>query len=180
MYHNTFSIAEDIIAVAYSFPSVTFCDVWIFLLNEYTWKTFWNFNLSFKYKYLPVRQIDWRTCSLQPHCPDVHHVIWRHRIFTRFLRLFCLGYTIVPSGSVRLINHVPHITFFFRFLRLGPLLLTWINFDISSNVLGWNYSSIPKIKRLYRVSLGLDKYFHRHTLLGMRLFIHAGVKVNPC
>ena len=35
----------------------------------------------------------------------------------------------------------------------------------------------PKLQRLYRLSLGLDKYLHRHTSLGMRLFIHAGIKL---
>ena len=47
---------------------------------------------------------------------------------------------------------------------LGPLLLTWINFDLSMDELshvqlsvGWHYLSIPKLQRLDRWSLGMDK-----------------------
>ena len=45
-----------------------------------------------------------------------------------------------------------------------PLLLTWFNFNPSMDKLlramksvGWNYLSIPKLQRLHRWSLGMDK-----------------------
>ena len=46
----------------------------------------------------------------------------------------------------------------------GPLLLTWIYFNPSMDMLshplsnvGWNYLSIPKVQRCNRWSLGMDK-----------------------
>ena len=45
-----------------------------------------------------------------------------------------------------------------------PLLLTWFNFNPSmdkqlhaQNSVWWNYLSIPKLQRLHRWSLGMDK-----------------------
>ena len=68
-----------------------------------------------------------------------------------------------------------------------PLLLTWFNFNPSMDKwlhvlqsVGWNYLSIPKLQRCNRWSLGMDKWFLSHTLLGMWFHIHAGIKVNPC
>ena len=50
------------------------------------------------------------------------------------------------------------------FLYLGPRLLIWIDFNPSMDKLlhaqksvGWNYLSIPKLQRLHRWSLGMDK-----------------------
>ena len=51
-------------------------------------------------------------------------------------------------------------------IELGPLLLTWINFNPSMGKwfhplwsVRWNYLPIPKLQRLHRWSLGLDKQF---------------------
>ena len=44
----------------------------------------------------------------------------------------------------------------------------------------WNYLSIPKLQRLHRWSLGMDKLFCPTFLLGMWLITYAGIKVNPC
>ena len=48
--------------------------------------------------------------------------------------------------------------------HLGPLLLTWFNFNPSMDKwlqawlsVGWNYLSIPKLQRLHRWSLGMYK-----------------------
>ena len=37
-----------------------------------------------------------------------------------------------------------------------------------------------KLQRLHRWSLGMGKQFHLNTLLGMRLIIHTGIRINPC
>ena len=73
----------------------------------------------------------------------------------------------------------------------GPLLLTriklipiWISHH--GNIVrhtarpvrcGMNYFSIPKLQRLHRWSLGMDKEFHP-TLHNGSLFTHAGIKLN--
>ena len=59
---------------------------------------------------------------------------------------------------------------------LGPLLLTWINFNPGMNKflhslwsVGWSYLSIPKFQRCNHWSLGMDK---RRWSLGMEKYHH--------
>ena len=68
-------------------------------------------------------------------------------------------------------NEIPHLYCNAQILivvvnvcYLGPLSITWFNFNhrmdkLSHNLqsVGWNYLSIPKLQRLHRWSLGMDK-----------------------
>ena len=66
-----------------------------------------------------------------------------------------------PFGHVIDIGH--RIVWFTDYL--GPRLLKWININLSMDKdlwpiwssVGWNYFSIPKLQRLHRRSMGMDK-----------------------
>ena len=64
------------------------------------------------------------------------------------------------------------------------LLLTWININPSMDKyshaqksVGWNYLSIPKLQRLHRWSLGMDKWFHRTLYNGCNNLSMLGLKL---
>ena len=64
---------------------------------------------------------------------------------------------------------------------MGTLLLTWLNFptwicDHMPSV-GWNYISIPKLQRLHRCRLGMDKYFHPTHHNGCDSLFMVGLKL---
>ena len=44
--------------------------------------------------------------------------------------------------------------------------------------MGWNYLSIPKLQRLHRWSLGMDKYFHPMHHNGCNYLSMLGLKLN--
>ena len=44
--------------------------------------------------------------------------------------------------------------------------------------MGWNYLSIPKLQRLYRLSLGMDKYFHPTLYWACDYLSMLGLKLN--
>ena len=44
--------------------------------------------------------------------------------------------------------------------------------------MGWNYLSIPKLQRLHRWSLGMDKYFHPTHYNGCNYLSMLGLKLN--
>ena len=44
--------------------------------------------------------------------------------------------------------------------------------------MGWNYLSIPKLQRLHRWSLGMDKYFHPTHYNGCDYLSMLGLKLN--
>ena len=44
--------------------------------------------------------------------------------------------------------------------------------------MGWNYLSIPKLQRLHRWSLGMDKYFHPTLYNGCNYLSMLGLKLN--
>ena len=57
---------------------------------------------------------------------------------------------------------------------MDPLLLIWINFNPSMDKspyalksMGWNYLSIPKLRKLYRWSLGMDKWLIPHSKIDL-------------
>ena len=68
---------------------------------------------------------------------------------------------------------------------LGPLLLTWFNFNPSmdnqshaQSSVGWNYLSIPKLQRCNRWSLGMEKQFHPTEYYGCNYLSMLGLKLN--
>ena len=44
--------------------------------------------------------------------------------------------------------------------------------------MGWNYLSIPKLQRLHRWSLGMDKWFHSTLYNGCNYLSMLGLKLN--
>ena len=52
----------------------------------------------------------------------------------------------------------------------------------AQQIVGWNYLSIPKLLRLWRWNLGIDKFnvISFHALQRRYLPIHAEIAVNPC
>ena len=68
---------------------------------------------------------------------------------------------------------------------LGPLLLTWFNFNPSMHKylhpvlrVGWSYLSIPKLQRCNRWSLGMDKWLHPTHYNGCNYLSMLGFKLN--
>ena len=73
----------------------------------------------------------------------------------------------------------------FIIICLGPLLLTWFNFNPSMDKqlhplwsVGWNYLSIPKLQRCNRWSLGMDKQFHLTLYQTCNYLSMLGLKLN--
>ena len=64
-------------------------------------------------------------------------------------------------------------------------LLTWPNFYLSMDkksypllCVGWNHLSIPKLHRLHRWSLGMDKLFHPTLYQACNYLSELGLKLN--
>ena len=70
-------------------------------------------------------------------------------------------------------------------LTTGDSLLTWLNFYPSMDkesypllCVGWNHLSIPKLHRLHRWSLGMDKLFHPTLYQACNYLSELGLKLN--
>ena len=110
-----------------------------------------------------------------------------HCLCPRYLLLLQHSCYTIVAGECSICTAVEYAIIWFRiwFVTLAPFLLKWFNFNLSMDkqlhtlkTVGWNYSSIPKLQRLYRRILGMKNQFHPTLYNGCDYISMLGLKLN--